>query len=165
LAETLTTLPVPKDSGTIKVEGLASDVLTLELSPPHSGPHPLDDEAALQLSDDPDDHDDRPAQWAAGVDLLAEADELYIQAVQLVQHFEEVLRGPGDPVASPHQDDVEAAAAGITHHGIESRPAGLRPGDPVGVLMDDLISALTGHLAEIEELGFGMLVKGRDPHI
>ena len=84
LAEALTALPIPKDRGTVEVERLASDMLAFELGPPHAGADPLDDEAPLKLGDDPDDHDDRPAQRAGGVDLLTEADELYVQSVQLV---------------------------------------------------------------------------------
>ena len=38
-----------------------------------------------------------------------------------------------------------------------------RPGDPVRILFDDLIAELAGHLLEIAELGFRMLVDGRNP--
>jgi hypothetical protein len=140
-------------------------MLALKLGPPHARPDPLDDETPLKLGDDPDDHDDRPAQRAAGVDLLAERDELDVQPVQFVQDFEEVFSGPGDPVASPDQDDVEPAAAGIPHQAIETGPARFRAGDPVRELVYDLIAALLGHLAEIEELGFWMLIEGGDSHI
>src|ERR1035437_4770183 len=149
----------------IEIKRLPSDVPAFELGPPHAGAHPFDDQAALQLGDGADDDDYRPAQRAGGVDLFAEADELSVQVAKLVQDLEEVLSGPGDPVTSPDQDDVEAAAAGIPHHGIQAGPARLRAGDPVCELLDDLISALLGHLAEIEELGFRMLVDGADPHI
>jgi hypothetical protein len=100
-----------------------------------------------------------------GVDLFAEADELSVQVAKLVQDLEEVLRGPGDPVTSPDQDDVEATAASIPHQAIQTGPARLRARDPVFVLFDDLISALLGHLAEIIELSFRMLIERRDPHI
>ena len=150
LAEALAALPIPEDGGVVEVQRLASDVLAFELGPPHAGPHPLDDEAALEFSDGADDDDDRPAQRAAGVDLLAEADELDVQPVQLVQDFEEVLRRPGDPVASPDQDDIEPAAAGIPQQAIETGAARFRAADPVCELVHDLISALAGHLAEIE---------------
>jgi hypothetical protein len=76
LAEALTALPIPEDGDAVEVQWLASDVLALELGPPHAGADPLDDETPLELGDDPDDHDDRPAQRASGVDLFAEADEL-----------------------------------------------------------------------------------------
>ncbi len=112
------------------------------LARPHAGAHPLDDQAALQLSDGADDDHDRPTQRAGGVDLFAEADELDVQPVQLVQHLEEVLRRPGDTVTGPDQDDIELAAAGVTHHGIESRPASFRSADPVLVLFHDLIAPL-----------------------
>src|ERR1019366_5534366 len=103
------------------------------------------------LSDGADDDDDRPAQGPAGVDLLAEADELHVEPVQLVQHLEEVLRGPGDPVASPYQDNIELAAAGIPHHRVEPGPGGFRSTDHVGVFLDDPIAALLSHLVEVIE--------------
>jgi hypothetical protein len=165
LAEALSALPIPEDGDAVEVEWLASDVLALEFGPPHPGADPLDDEAPLQLGNDPDDDDDRPAQGAAGVDLLAERDELDVEVDQLIQNLEEVLDRPGDPVGSSDQDDVEPAAAGIPQQSIETRPARFRAGDPVRELLDDLISALLGHLAEIEELGFRMLIEGGDPHI
>ena len=165
LTEALTALPIPEDGDAVEVEWLASDVLAFELGPPHSRPHPLDDEAPLQLSNHPDDDDDRPAQGAAGVDLLAERDELDVEVDQFIQNLEEVLDRPGDPVGSPDQDDVEPAAASIPHQAIETGPARFRAGDPVCELVHDLISALADHLAEIEELGFRMLVKSADPHI
>jgi hypothetical protein len=62
------------DGGMIEIERLASDVPAFELGPPHACPHPLDDQAALQLGDGTDDDDDRPAQRAGGVDLFAEAE-------------------------------------------------------------------------------------------
>jgi hypothetical protein len=43
---------------------------------PHAGAHPLDDQVALELGDGADDDDQGAPQWAAGVDLLAETDEL-----------------------------------------------------------------------------------------
>ena len=165
LAEALTTLPIPEDRGTVEIERLASDMLAFELGPPHAGPDPFDDEAPLQLGDHPDDYDDRPAQRTAGVDLFTEADELYVQSVQLIQDFEEVLSGPGDPVASPDQDDVEPASACIPHQAIETGPARFRTGDTVRELVYDLIAALLGHLAEIKELGFWVLIEGGDSHI
>ena len=55
--------------------------------------------------------------------------------------------------------------AGIAHHLIQTGAARLRAADPVRILFDDLIAALAGHLLEIVELGFRMLIDGRDPHV
>jgi len=165
LAQALTVLPVPQDGGPIENQRFSSDVPSFKLCPPHSGAHSLDDEAALQLGDGANDHHDRSSQWTAGVDLLPEADELDVEPVQLIEHFEEVLRGPGDSVTSPDQDDVELAAAGVTHQGVESRPAGLRTADPVLVLFLYLVVALSGQLVEVVHLCFGVLVEGGDSQI
>ena len=136
-----------------------------ELGPPHAGAHPLDDQTALQLRDRTDDDHDRPAQGPAGVDLFAEADELDVEPDQFVQHLEEVLHRPGDPIRGPDQNDIEDSAAGIPHHRVEPRPAGLRPADRIGVLLGDLVAPLLSHLVEVIELGFGVLVEGGDSHI
>src|ERR1700751_3709923 len=48
---------------------------------------------------------------------------------------------------------------------IQTRAACLHPGDPVGKIGDDVIAALHGHLMEVVELGLGMLIDGRDPHV
>ena len=165
LAQTLAPLPISQDGGAIENQRLASDVPAFELGAPHAGADPLDDQVALELGDRADDDDDGAAQRAAGVDLLAEADELDVEPVQLIEHIEEVLHRPGDPIGGPDQDDVELAAAGIAHHVIETRPLGFGSADPVGVLLDDLIAALLGHLAKVVELGLGVLIEGGDPHI
>src|ERR1700752_4718816 len=94
-----------------------------------------------------------PAQRAAGVDLLAEADELDVQPVELIQHIEEVSDGAGDSVRGPDQHDVEAVATGVAHQVVETRPAGPGAADRIGVLLNDLIPALLSHLTEVIELG------------
>jgi hypothetical protein len=161
LAEALATLPVAQDGSAIEDECRAPDVAAFEFRAAHAGANSLDDQAALEFGDGADDHNDGPSQWAAGVDLLSEADELDIQPVQFVEYLEEVLGRPGDSIAGPDQDHLEPAAASIPHHGIEARAAGFGPADPVRVLFNDLITTLLGHQLEIMELGFGMLVQGR----
>jgi len=69
-----------------------------------------------------------PLGRAIGVDLFHERDELDAYSVQVVEHIEEVTSGACDAVARPDQHDVEAAAASISHHRIESRPFGFRAG-------------------------------------
>ena len=81
--------------------------------------------------------------------------------VELVQHFEEVPNGPGDPVRGLHQDYLEATTASIPKQVIEARPAGFRPRDPVSVLGNDLKTPLLGHRAKIVELGFRVLIHSR----
>ena len=69
--------------------------------------------------------------------------------VQIIEHRQEVACGACDAIARPDQDNIEPAAAGIGHHLIESWPLGLGAADPVGVLLDDLIAALGGHLTQV----------------
>ena len=95
----------------------------------HAGAHPLDDQAALQLGEGADEDEQRLAQRAAGVDLLAEADELEVEPAQLIEHLEEVLSRPGDAVAAADQDEVEPAAPGIAQQRVQAGAAGLGPRD------------------------------------
>ena len=48
---------------------------------------------------------------------------------------------------------------------IESRAPGLRAADFVRVFVNDLEAALLGQLAQVIELGFGMLIDGTDSEI
>jgi len=165
LAQALTTLTVPEDGGPVQSQRFAPDVPAFELGASHAGAHPLDDQVALEFSDCPDNDDDRPAQWPSRIDLLSEADELDVEAVQLIQHVEEVFDGPGDAIGGSDQDDIELATPAVPHHGVETWPSGLRSADHVRVLFDDPIAALFGHLAEVVELGFRVLVECGDPQI
>jgi hypothetical protein len=121
LSETLTAPAVSHDSFTIEIKWLTSDVTTLELGAPHAGADALDDQVAFQFGDRSDDDHDSPAQGAAGVDLFAERDELDVEPVQLVEHFQEVLHRPGDSIACPDQHDIESTVAGIAHQLVKTR--------------------------------------------
>jgi hypothetical protein len=151
---------VPEDSNPVDLEWTPSDVPALQPGATHPCPYPFDDEVTFQLGDCPDDDDDGPPERAAGVDALPEADELYIQPVQFVQHFEEVPDGPGYPVRGPHQDHLETTAAGIPKQVIETWSASFRPRDSVGVLGHYLKTPLQSHRAKVMELGLGVLVHG-----
>jgi len=165
LAQALAEAAILEDSNEIEIERLAADVPAFELGPAHSCTNTLDDQAPFEFRDCADDHDDSAAQRAAGVDLFAEADVLDAEPVQLVEHIEEVLCGPGDPVRGPDQDHIEAAAAGIGHHLVQARPPGFCSGDPVGVFLDDLEAPLSRQLPQIVQLGLGVLVEAGHPHI
>src|ERR1035437_5069198 len=91
LSKALATLTVLFDSGTVQYQRLTADVLTFEPGAPHARAHPFDDQTAFELSDGADDHDDSPAQRAAGIDVFPEADVLDPDPIQLVEHIEEVL--------------------------------------------------------------------------
>ena len=165
LAQALAILAVSLDGGMVELQRITADVLAFEASAPHAGAHPFDDEVALKLSDGADDDHDGPAQRATSVDLFAETDELDAYPVQVVKHIEEVTSGACDAIARPDQDNVEAAAAGIGHHRIESRPFGLHAADPIGVLLHDLEAALGSHLAQVKQLRLGVLVDGAHPQV
>ena len=61
------------------------------------------------------------------IEVLAEADELDVEMIEFVEHFEEVAHGPGDPVRGPDQEHLEAAAARISKQIVKTRPASFRP--------------------------------------
>jgi len=90
-AQAVALAAITPDGGMIENQGISSDVASFETGPPHAGADPLDNKVAFQLRDGADDDGEGTAQRAAGVDLLAEADELDVEPVQLVEHFEEVF--------------------------------------------------------------------------
>ena len=67
---------IANDAGTVDLERPAADVAAFEPGPAHAGPDPLDDQVAFELGDGADDDHHGAAQRSAGVDVLAEADEL-----------------------------------------------------------------------------------------
>ena len=165
LAQALPLAPVTVDGFAVDFDGLTTDVASFEAGAPHAGADPLDDQIAFKFSNRSDDHDDGPAQRAGRVDIFAEADELDVEPVQLVEDLEEMPGGACDPIARPDQDGIEPAATGIPHQFIEAWPTCLGPGDSVCIFVDDFIAALGSHLAEIMKLGLGVLIDARDPHI
>ena len=165
LAQAQAAATITEDGIAIELERMTSDVAAFEPGAPHAGAHPFDDEVALEFGDHADDGDDGAAQRPAGIDLLAEADELDVEVVELVEDLEEVFHRSGDAIGSPDQDDIEAAAAGIVHQIAESRASRLGSGDVVDVLVDDLEATLAGHLDQIAALGLGVLIEARDPEV
>jgi hypothetical protein len=98
LTDTLAMLTVSLDGEVIQDQRISTDVLSFKPGAPDAGAHPLDDQAAFQLGDGADDHDDGSAQRSSGIDALPEADELV------------VLRLAGQHITS--RSDAEAVASG-----------------------------------------------------
>ena len=107
LAEAVSGSAITMDGDAVQVEWLAADVPAVETGTPHADAHPLDDEVAFQLRDRADDGHQRATQRAAGVDVLAVADELDAEMVELVEHFEEVLGRARHAIEGPYQHDVD----------------------------------------------------------
>jgi hypothetical protein len=102
---------------------------------------------------------------SAGVDVLPEADELDIEMVQLIEDLEEVPGRACDAIERPDENDIEAVLAGVVQEVVEPRPLRLGPADAVGVLANDFVTALSGHLSQVMQLGLGMLIDRRHPHV
>src|ERR1035437_9024752 len=98
LTDTLAMLTISLDGEVVQDQRISTDVLAFEPGAPHSGAHSLDDQVAFQFGDGADDDHDGPTQWAAGIDILPEADVLDLETISLVEDIEEVLHRPGDPV-------------------------------------------------------------------
>jgi len=165
LPETLPALAIAEDRLAIEIERHAPDVPAFEPRTPEAGAHPLDDQTALEFGHRGNDRHHRPAQRSARVDLLAEADELDVEPAELVDGLEEVPHRPGQPVEGPDQDHVEAAAARLAHHQVQSWTARLRAADGVGVRGNDVEAALRGHGPQVEHLRLGVLIAGADPGV
>lgn len=158
LAEALTSVAILEDSNAIYVERPTANMSSFQSGATHACAHPLDDEISFQLGDGTDDDDNGSPQRAASIQVFTEADELDVEVVELVQHFEEVSDGSGDPIRSPDQHNLETTAASIPKQVIEARTPSFGSGDPIGILANDLKTSLLGHRAEIVKLGFGVLV-------
>jgi hypothetical protein len=158
LTQTLAPSALLENSNPIDFEWPPADMSSLQPGAAHPCPHPFDDEIPFEFCDGADDDHDGPPEWPAGIKVLWEADELDVEMVELVEHFEEVAHGPGDPVRGPDQEHLEAAAARIPKQIIETRSTSFSPGDPIGVLGNDLKTPLLGHRAEIIELCLRVLV-------
>jgi hypothetical protein len=152
LAQALAPSALPENSNPIDIEWPPADMPTFQPGAAHACPHPLDDEIPFEFCDGADDDHDGPPERAAGIEILAEADELDVEMIEFVEHLEEVARVPKQIV--------------------KTRPASFRPGDPIGVLGNDLKIPLLGHRAEIVELSLRVLIhtgyaqiKGNSFHI
>ena len=84
LSDALAPLAVLLDRSVVQDQWIAADVPAFEPRAPHAGTHSFDDQRAFEFSDGADDHDDGPAQWAAGVDLFPEADELDFYPIEFI---------------------------------------------------------------------------------
>ena len=123
LCQVLTAIALLENSSPVDIEWPATDMPALQPCAGHSYPHPFDDEIPFEFCDGADDDHDGPSERAAGIKILAEADELDVEMVDLIQHFEEVADGPGDPVRGPDQEHLEAAASRIPKQIVWSDPA------------------------------------------
>lgn len=78
LAEALTSITFTENSYAIDVDRPVSDLPA------------FDDQVLFEPSDRADDDHEGAAKRTIGVDVLAEADVLDVEVVQLIQHFREV---------------------------------------------------------------------------
>src|SRR5271169_208387 len=113
LAQTVTAGPVQQHRLPVDLQWRPADAPAFQLGAPHAGAHSFDNQITFQLGDGADDDDHRPAQRAAGVDVLPKAYELDVEVGQLIQRFEKVANRAGDTIEGPNQHDVELAVAGI----------------------------------------------------
>jgi hypothetical protein len=165
LSDALAALAVLLDGEVIQHERSPADPLAFKTGAPHAGAHSFDDQRAFEFCDGTDDYYDGATQWAASIDIFPEADVLDTYPIQLVEHIQEVLDRPGDPIRCPHENNIEPAAAGIGHHLIESWPARLGAADPIGVFLHDLIASLSSHLPQVKKLRLRMLIDCGDAQV
>ena len=159
LGEREPALAVTQHGSTIDVERCAPDPDAFQLRSAHAGTDTFDDQVALEFSDGADDDQHGAAEWTAGIDIFPERNELDVAVLQIVDHFQKVPHTAGETIESPDHNHVELSTAGIVHHLIEPRALGFRSRDPIGVLVNDGEATLLGHLAQIMELRFRMLIE------
>ena len=120
---------------------------------------------AFQLGDTADDHRDRAAKRARGINIFSEADELHIQVGEFVENLQEVTGGAGEAIKGPDHDDIDLAAADVSQHLIEAGAPRFHSAESVRVLLNDLKATLRGQAAQIMKLRLGVLIDGGDTHI
>ena len=96
--KTSAAVTVAEDGGAIDVQRSPADVAPFQPRAPHAGADPFDDQVAFQLGDGSDDDHHGAAERAAGVYVLPEADEVEVEVVELIEHFEEVFDRAGQPI-------------------------------------------------------------------
>lgn len=82
LSQTPSAIPFAEYGCAVDVDRPPSDVAVFEYCAAHAGAHAFDDQVAFELGDGTDDDDDCPAERAAGIEILAEADVLDVEAFQ-----------------------------------------------------------------------------------
>ena len=90
LTQAFATATIAEDGLPIDLDGLPSDVPAFQPGSSHAGTNPFNDQVAFELRDRADDHDDGPTQRAGRIDRFAEANELDVEPIKLVErnHFE-----------------------------------------------------------------------------
>jgi hypothetical protein len=79
--------PVAEQGWSINLNRSPTQNATFEPGTPEAGPYPLNNQIPRQLGNRRDDHNDSPAEGAAGVEIFAERHELDTEMVQCVEHF------------------------------------------------------------------------------
>ena len=120
LRETQTAGPVTEQPHPVDLDGLAAKRTSLETGTPKSGANPLYNKVALQFRNRRDNHDNRPAQWSAGVEVLPERHEFDTKMVQRIEHFQKVPHAASQTVGGPHDQGVELPAVGSAVQALKS---------------------------------------------
>jgi hypothetical protein len=162
LTDAKATLAITNHSVAVHNEFPTADMLTFQFCPGRAAAHAFDNKVALQFADRADDHDHRPTQWPGGVDLCAVADELDVEMLQFIQHFQKVANAACQPIKAPDHDHIEATMAGIAQHAIQPGPAGPGAGQLVDILFHQGEAALLHQLQQIVALAFRMLINTAD---
>ena len=116
---------VTDDRATIDIERGSTDAAAIQLGSAHACTDPFDDQRPFQLCHRRDDDHDGATERAVRVDRFALRQELDAEVVQFVENLEEVLGTPGEAVARPNQDDIEAMAVGVSAAVCLAQDAGL----------------------------------------
>src|SRR5947199_2236773 len=84
----------------INAQARSPESFSFGASASKTGTDPFHDQASLKLSDGRDDREHRLTQRRAGVDLLAERDELDVEMPKEFQHLDQMTNGPPKAVES-----------------------------------------------------------------
>jgi len=161
LSERHSRAPISHNLLSVDTKRNTTDVPALQSGSSHSSPNPFHDQIFLKLRNRTYDYNHRAAQWASGVNLFAKADEFDIEVIQFVENFEKMPDRTGHPIKSPDKHNIETVSPSIGHQFIKPRPFRFRTGNLIAVFGEYLVSPQPGHLAQVIQLGFSVLIRRR----
>jgi hypothetical protein len=152
------TTTITDDLLPIDIQPSPTDPLPFELGPSHSGPNSFYDQTSFEFADSTNDDDHGATQWAGGIDVFSKTDEIDVQMIEVIEHFQEVPNRASHAVERPNHDYIEAMSPGVRHKPIQTGAFGLCSADRVGVLADNLVAACLRQGAQVAKLGLGVLI-------
>ncbi len=123
-------------------------------------------EIGLELSDGRDYVKAEPSSGGAGVDSVAQADEVDVAAAKFIQGLHEMSDAAGPSIEPDHSNRMQTTSVNVDHQPVQLRPPITSTALAViDVLADDLPASLLSNKSKLFDLRFWMLVRRRTPGV